>query len=72
LPEPTYTPTPERERLIAALDDLQHRAVEIALGSDDKTVQHRFRNVAQGVASQKSLLILDWEMADGARPDSAE
>lgn len=59
-----YAPTPERERLIAILDDLQHRAMEVALDTADPQVQHRFRNVAQGVAGQKSNLILDWVLAD--------
>jgi hypothetical protein len=70
LPEHHYKETPERARLASILDSLLHQAMEVALASPDGQVQHRFRNVAQGVANQRSLLELDWEFADreGAQP----
>lgn len=66
LDELNYERTEERVRILGALDDLQRRAEALAKTVADSGSAHRVRNVAQSVASQRSLLEQDWHLGDAA------
>ena len=67
-----YEPTEERERIVAGLEAIEREAVALAETVTDRASAHRVRNVAQSAASQKSLLIQDWQFADRERAAADE
>lgn len=60
-----YEKTPERERILLGLELLEKVTVAFADTIADTNDKHRVCNVAQSVASQKSLLEQDWSLAGG-------
>lgn len=67
-----FEETEERRSVLKELDEIEAKVVRLAESLSDKGAHHRVRNVAQSVASQKSLLIQDWHFEDKEKADSEQ
>lgn len=69
-----FEQTPERMGIVAALDELEAKAkaaYEMVSTAGYRVRAHKLLNAAQEVASQRSLLSMDWHDEDIRRRNAA-